>query len=70
MVKETMTTLTDGLAVTARLLSARVPDAMLVSGAVCFGVGVWEFDPRAVWLYSGAVLSWMAFGLAASRRAR
>jgi hypothetical protein len=61
-------TLTEGCAAVLRLLSPRVPDAFLIAGAVSFGVGVYQLDARAVWLYVGAVCVWLAFGLAANQK--
>lgn len=61
-------TLTEGCAAVLRLLSPRVPDAFLIAGAVSFGVGVWQIDPRALWLYIGSVCVWLAFGLAAQQK--
>lgn len=61
-------TFTDGCAAVLRLLTPRVPDAFLIAGAVCFGVGVWQYDPRAIWLYSGSCCVWLAFGLAANQK--
>ena len=67
MSKARTSTITDGCLAVVRLLSPRVPDAFLLAGAASFGVGVWQLDPRAVWLYAGAVLVWLAFALAANR---
>lgn len=63
-------TLTDGCSAVLRLLAPRVPDAFLIAGAVCFGVGVWKLDPPAVWLYAGSCCVWIAFGLAANQKTR
>lgn len=63
-----ISTLTDGCSAVLRLLAPRVPDAFLIAGAVCFGVGVWKLNPAAVWLYAGAALIWVAFGLAANQK--
>lgn len=51
-----------------RLLAPRVPDAFLLSGAVCFGVGVWQTAPHAIWMYAGGCLVWLAFGMAAQQK--
>lgn len=61
-------TLTEGCAAVLRLLSPRVPDAFLIAGAVSFGIGVWQLNPRALWLYIGCVCVWLAFALAAQRK--
>lgn len=62
-------TLTSGYAAVLRLLAPRVPDAFLIAGAVCFGVGVYQLNPQAIWLYAGALLVWTAFALAANQKA-
>ena len=60
--------LTSGAAEVFRLLSPRVPDALFLAGLSSFGVGVYNLNPQAVWLYAGAVLVWTAFGMAANQK--
>jgi hypothetical protein len=69
-VSKRISTLTDGCVAVVRLLSPRVPDAFLVAGAVCFGIGVWKLNPAAIWLYAGSVCVWTAFALAANQKPR
>ena len=61
-------TLTEGCAAVLRLLSTRVPDAFLVAGAVSFGIGVYQLNPQAIWLYVGSVCVWVAFALSANQK--
>jgi hypothetical protein len=67
-VPKALISLTEGCNAALRLLAPRVPDGLFVAGLVCFGVGVWKFDPRAVWMYSGAACVWLAFGLASAAK--
>ena len=60
--------LTSGAAEVFRLLSPRVPDALFLSGLAAFGVGVYQINPHAIWLYAGSVLVWTAFGMAANQK--